>query len=71
MKHFIPKKEDFLYATIWIIMYSLPQELWHGEILDVIGNNLGIHIKNEKATRERCYTSYAWIYVYMNISKPL
>jgi hypothetical protein len=36
-----------------------------------IGNTLGKHVKSSEATKQRKYTSYARICVYMNISKAL
>jgi hypothetical protein len=36
-----------------------------------IGNTLGKYVKSSKATKQRKYTSYARICVYMNISKAL
>jgi hypothetical protein len=36
-----------------------------------IGNTLGKHVKSSEATKQRKYTSYARICVYMNISKSL
>jgi len=36
-----------------------------------IGNTLGRYVKSSKDTKQKKYTSYAKIYVYMNISKSL
>jgi len=36
-----------------------------------INNKLGRHVKSLEATKQRKYTSYANIYVYMDISKSL
>jgi hypothetical protein len=41
------------------------------EILAGIGNTLGIYVKASEVTKQRRYTSYARICVYLNISKPL
>jgi hypothetical protein len=68
---FCPEKENFSYAPVWIHLYSLPQEFWLEEILMGIGNTLGKHVKSSEATKQRKYTSYARICVYMNISKSL
>jgi hypothetical protein len=70
-ERFNPDKEDFTMAPVWIRMYSLPQEFWLEEILMGIGNTLGQYVKASEATRQRKYTSYARICVYMNISKAL
>jgi hypothetical protein len=63
---FSPEKEDFTYAPVWIRLYSLPQEFLAG-----IGNTIGIYVKSSEATKQRRYTSYARICVYLNIAKPL
>jgi hypothetical protein len=70
-ERFSPDKEDFTMAPVWIRLYSLPQEFWLEEILMGIGNTLGQYVKASEATRQRKYTSYARICVYMNISKAL
>jgi hypothetical protein len=70
-ERFSPDKEDFTMAPVWIRMYSLPQEFWLEEILMGIGNTLGHYVKASEATRQRKYTSYARICVYMNISKAI
>jgi hypothetical protein len=49
----------------------LPQEFWLEEILMGIGNTVGRYVKSSKATKQRKYTSYARICVYMDISKAL
>jgi hypothetical protein len=49
----------------------LPQEFWLEEILVGIGNTIGVYVKSSEATKQRRYTSYARICVYLNISKPL
>jgi hypothetical protein len=36
-----------------------------------IGNTIGIYVKSSEATKQRRYTSYARICVYLNIAKPL
>jgi len=58
-------------APIWIRLYSLPQEFWLEEILMGIGNTIGQYVKALEATKQRKYTSYARICVYMNISQAL
>jgi hypothetical protein len=70
-ERFSPDKEDFTMAPVWIRLYSLPQEFWLEEILMGIGNTLGQYVRASEATRQRKYTSYARICVYMNISKAL
>jgi hypothetical protein len=68
---FNPEKEDFAHAPVWIRLYSLPQEFWLEEVLAGIGNTIGIYVKSSEATKQRRYTSYARICVYLNIAKPL
>jgi hypothetical protein len=70
-ERFNPDKEDFTMAPVWIRLYSLPQEFWLEEILMGLGNTLGQYVKASEATKQRKYTSYARICVYMNISKAL
>jgi hypothetical protein len=68
---FSPEKEDFTHAPVWLRLYSLPQEFWLEEVLAGIGNTIGIYVKSSEATKQRRYTSYARICVYLNIAKPL
>jgi hypothetical protein len=48
-----PEKEDFTFASIWIHLYSLPQEFWLEKILMGIGNTLGRYVKSSEATKQR------------------
>jgi hypothetical protein len=68
---FIPETEDFAHAPVWIRLYSLPQEFWLEEVLAGIGNTIGVYVKSSEATKQRRYTSYVCICVYLNIAKPL
>jgi hypothetical protein len=70
-KKFSPEKEDFAHALVWIRLYSLPQEFWLEEVLAGIDNTIGVYVKSSEATKQRRYTSYARICVYLNIAKPL
>jgi hypothetical protein len=70
-ERFNPEKEDFSHAPVWLRLYSLPQEFWLEEILAGIGNTIGSYVKASEATKQRRYTAYARICVYLNISKPL
>jgi hypothetical protein len=70
-KKFIPEKEDFTHAPVWLRLYSLPQEFSLEETLAGIGNTIGIDVKASKATKQLRYIAYARICVYLNISKPL
>ena len=68
---FCPEKEDMRIAPVWIRLYSLPQEYWDSEILEELGNCLGSFIKISEQTKSQRYTSYARIYIYMNLSRAL
>jgi hypothetical protein len=70
-ERFSPEREDFTHAPVWLRLYSLPQEFWLEEILAGIGNTIGSYVKASEATKQRRYTAYARICVYLNISKPL
>jgi len=56
---------------VWIRLYSLPWEYWEEESLQAIGNALGEFIKVAEETKLCRYTSYAWIYVYMDLKQAL
>jgi hypothetical protein len=71
MDRFNSKKEDFSFAPVWILLYSLSQEFLLEEILMGIGNTLVRYVKSLEETKQMRYTSYARIYVYMNVSKTL
>jgi hypothetical protein len=71
MERFNPKKEDFTHASIWLRLYLLPREFWLEEILPGINNTIGIYVKASEETKQRRYTAYARICVYLNISKPI
>jgi hypothetical protein len=49
----------------------LPQEFWLEEVLAGIGNTIGVYVKSSEATKQRRYTSYTHICVYLNIAKLL
>jgi hypothetical protein len=68
---FSPETEEFVHALVWIRLYSLSQEFWQEEVLAGIRNTIGVYVKSLEATKKRRYTSYACIYVYLDISKPL
>jgi len=64
-------KEDLSWAPVWLRLYSLPLEYWDKDSLQDIGNGLGEFIKVVEETKLKRYTSYAWIYLYMHLSKAL
>jgi hypothetical protein len=51
MERFIPDKEDFTMAPVWIRLYSLLEEFWLDEILMGIGNIVGQYVKTSEATK--------------------
>ena len=53
------------------MLYSLPWEYWHNEILEELGNCLGTFIKISKQTKTQCYTAYSCICIYMDLSQAL
>ena len=63
VERFNPDTEDFIWAPVWIRMYSLPLEYWDEESLKDIGKGLGEFIKIAEETKLRHYTSYARICV--------
>ena len=71
MEKFILEMEGFVHSPVWIRLYSLSQEFWLEEVMDDIRNNIGVYVKSLEATKQRRYTSYVCIYVYLNISKLL
>jgi hypothetical protein len=71
MERFIPNKEEFTMARVWIRLYSFLQEFWLEEILMGIRNTVGHYVKTSESTKERKYSYYAQICIYMNISEAL
>jgi len=71
VERFNPNKEDLSWALVWIHLYSLPVEYLNEESLQAIGNVLGDFIKVAKETKNRKYTSFARICVYMNLNQEL
>jgi hypothetical protein len=71
MDHLCQEKENFSYALVWFHLYFLAQEFWLEEILMGLGSTLGNYVTYFEATKQRKYTSYARMCVYMNISKAL
>ena len=63
--------EDMTVAPVWIRLFSLPGEYWDSDTLKDIGNTLGEFIKVVEQTRGQRYTSFARIYVYLDLSKEL
>ena len=70
-ERFNPKKENITIVPVWMRMYSFPTKYWSEEIITDIGNILGNFVKVLEQTRQRRYTSYAPICIYLDISKDL
>ena len=70
-ENFFLNKEEMRVSSIWICLYSLPSNYWDSKILEDIGNNMVTFIKISKKNKEKIYTSYARICVYMDLSKQL
>jgi len=68
---FNPDKEDLSCAPVWIRLYSLPWEYWEEKSLQEIRNSIGKFVKIAEETKLCRYTSYARIYVYMDLKQPL
>ena len=58
-------------ALVWIRLFSLPCEYSNLEILQDIGNSIGEFVKVTEQTKQQRYTTFAHIYVYMDLSKDL
>jgi len=70
-ERFNPDSENLTIAPVWIRLYSLPSEYWKEEILVDIGNTIGVFVKVSEQTKQRIYTSYARICLYVDISQEL
>eukprot|EP00253_Pinus_taeda_P036597 PITA_36597 len=66
-----PDNEKMPEALIWVRLFGLPVEFWNPEILEGIGNTIGVFVKVADTTKRGKYTSYARLCVYMNIAEPL
>ena len=69
--NFVLERETFTSVPVWVRLYSLPLDYWQTELLTAIGNKLGRFVKALKATRRGKYTSFAQIYVEMDLSGAL
>lgn len=69
--NFFLEWETFTSVTIWVRHYSLPLDYQQNESLAAIGNKLGHFVKASEATRRGKYTSYARIFVEMDLSGAL
>ena len=58
-------------VPVRIKLYPLPSDYWDPKILEDLGNYVGKFIKVSEQTKIQCYTSYAQICVYMDLSKEL
>lgn len=70
-ERFSPDKENMTIAPVWIHLYALPSENWKEDIMVNLWNTLGVFVKVLEQTKKMRYTSYARIYIYMDISQDL
>ena len=70
-EHFNPETEDMTVASVWIHFFSFAGKYWDLESRRDIGNTPGEFIKIEEQTRIQRYTTFAWICVYMDLSREL
>jgi hypothetical protein len=66
-----PEKETFKCVPVWIRLYSLPLDYWLLTTFEAIGNKLGKFVKASDATLKGKYTSFARIYIEMDVSGAL
>lgn len=69
--NFVLERETFTSVLVWVRLYSLPLDYWQTESLTAIGNKLGRFVKAFEATTRGKYTSFAQIYVEMDLSGDL
>ena len=69
--NFVLEREKFTLVPIWIRLYSLPLDYWLLESLKSIGNKLGHFLKISEATLRGKYTSFARIFIEMDLSGAL
>jgi len=65
--NFVPQRETFTSVLVWIRLYSLPLYYWLSESLKAIINKLWHLIKISNATLRGKYTSFAQIYVEIDL----
>jgi hypothetical protein len=70
-ENFSPEKETFKNVPVWLRLYSLPPDYWLPSTFEAIGNKLGKYVKTSEATLKGRYTSYARIYIEMDVSGAL
>ena len=68
-RKFTLEKEELSSTLVCILLYSLWKEYYDLETLYGLGNTLGSVVKASNVTLAGNYTSYAQIYVHVNISK--
>jgi hypothetical protein len=70
-ENFSPEKKIFKKVPVWLRFYSLPLDYWLPSTFEEIGNKLGKYVKTSEATLKEKYTSYARIYIEMDVSRAL
>ena len=54
--------------AVWVQLYHLPMEAWHGEMFETIGDFLGELLKVDESTENRMRARFAHIYVETSLS---
>jgi hypothetical protein len=70
-ENFSLEKETFKNVPVWLRLYSLLLDYWLPSTFEEIGNKLGKYVKTSEATLKGRYTSYARIYIEMDVSGVL
>ena len=65
------KTKYLIIALMWIQLVGLLGEYWYMEIFRKIGNLLEEFMKVSEQTKNKRYTTYARIYIYMDLSKDI
>ena len=52
-------EEQFLATPVWVRISALPMDFWDQDILEGIGNSIGIFLKIIETTRCGRYTSFS------------
>jgi hypothetical protein len=67
-KKFSPEKQTFKNVPVWLRLYSLSLDYWLASTFEAIRNKLGKYVKTSEVTIKGRYTSYARIYIEMDVS---
>jgi hypothetical protein len=67
----LPRERNLLKFPSLAKAYSLPLDYWLSSTFEAIGNKLGKYVKTSEATLKGIYTSYARIWIEMDVSEAL